>query len=297
MQLPAIDSLRCFDAAAHLPSFRAAARAVGITPAALGQRIQQLEAQLGVRLFERTTRQVTLTRAGLALVPRARAALAATAECVHAVRDGAALPPMEITLGTRFELGRSFVVPELPRLMATHPGLLVNLYFGSGPDLLLRLRGREIDCAISSARVADPVFDSIRLHREDYVFVGARALLARTPLVRPADAAAHTLLDIGADMPLFSYLRDAPGTSELRFARLWSVGSGEAIHQLVVRGAGVAVLPRYMVAAELARGRLRRLLPRLTLLHDHFRLLFRAGDARRALYEGIGQALLARPLR
>src|SRR6185295_7476366 len=122
MQLPALDSLRCFDAAAHLPSFRAAARAVGLTPAALGQRIRQLEELLGAPLFERTTRSVTLTRAGLALIPRAQAALAAANECLHVVQGEAAPPPMEITLGTRFELGLSFVVPELPALMAAHPG-------------------------------------------------------------------------------------------------------------------------------------------------------------------------------
>jgi LysR family transcriptional regulator, glycine cleavage system transcriptional activator len=297
MQLPAIDNLRCFDAAAHLPSFRAAARAVGLTPAALGQRIRQLEQQLGVTLFQRTTRQVTLTRAGLALVPRVQAALAAASACVQAVGGEVVLPPMEITLGTRFELGRSFLVPELPRLLAAHPGLQLNLYFGSGSDLLARLRGREIDVAVTSARVADPVFDSLRLHREDYVFVGAPRLLARTPLRRAADSRAHTLLDIGADTPLFAYLRDAPGVPELRFARLWSLGSGEAILQLARAGAGVAVLPRYLVEGELARRRLVRLLPSLPVLHDHFRLLFRAGDARRALYESLAQHLLQRPLR
>jgi len=296
-QLPSLESLRCFDAAADLLSFRAAARAVGLTPAALGQRIRQLEEQLGAALFRRTTRSVVLTEAGLALVPRARAALAAATECVRIGQGTPALPPMEITLGTRWELGTSFIVPELPRLLAAHPGLFVNLYFGAGRDLLVRLRSRELDCAVTSARLVEPGLDAIRLHREEYVLVGAPRLLRRAPLARPADAAHHTLLDVDTELPLFRYLRDAPGGEDLRFARLWRVGAGAAIHTLVLRGAGVAVLPAYMVRRDLARRRLRRLLPGIPPLHDHFRLVFRADDARRPFYELLAAALLAAPLR
>jgi LysR family transcriptional regulator, glycine cleavage system transcriptional activator len=297
MQLPSLENLRCFDAAAHLLSFRAAARVVGLTPAALGQRIRQLEEQLGAPLFRRTTRSVALTEAGLALVPRAQAALAAAAECGRAARGEAALPPIEITLGTRWELGLSFIVPELPNLLAARPGLSLNLYFGAGRDLLHRIRSRELDCAVTSAHLVDSGLDAIRLHEEQYALVGLPRLLARTPLRRATDAVHHTLLDIDADLPLFRYLRDAPGGEALRFARLWRVGSGAAIHALVLRGAGVAVLPLYMVQRDLARGRLRRLLPAVRPLHDHFRLVFRGDDPRRAVYEAVAGALLAAKLR
>jgi len=69
--LPSIESLRCFTAAAKLLNFRAAARSVALTPAAFGQRIKQLEEQLGTSLFHRTTRSVRLTESGLALLPAA----------------------------------------------------------------------------------------------------------------------------------------------------------------------------------------------------------------------------------
>lgn len=75
-------------AAAQLLNFRAAAEAVALTPAALGQRIRAMEAQLGAALFARTTRSVTLTRAGMDLLPRARAALDAVEDCVRAARAG-----------------------------------------------------------------------------------------------------------------------------------------------------------------------------------------------------------------
>src|SRR6185295_16400638 len=81
--LPSIENLRCFLAAARLLSFRKASRSCSLTPAAFGQRIKHLEDELGVPLFQRTTRSVTLTEPGIALVPLAERVLAAAEECVR----------------------------------------------------------------------------------------------------------------------------------------------------------------------------------------------------------------------
>jgi DNA-binding transcriptional LysR family regulator len=86
--LPSLESLHCFAEAARLLNFRAAARAVALTPAALGQRIRQLEEQLGAPLFHRTTRKVVLTQAGLSLQPYARRALEARSHRRHSPRAG-----------------------------------------------------------------------------------------------------------------------------------------------------------------------------------------------------------------
>lgn len=298
LALPSIDNLRCFDAAAHSPSFRAAARVVSLTPAALGQRIRQLEDQLGARLFERTTRSVSLTAAGLALVPVARAALESVAECLRAARGEHGPIPFELTLGTRYELGLSFVIPLHDTLRERHPGLTLHYYFGSGPDLLLRARSREVDCAITSTRFADPTLDSAQLHREDYVFVGSAELLRQTPFTRNEHAARHTLIDVGSELPLFKYWRDAPGGGDrLRFGRIWRVGLGEAVRRLVLEGRGVAVLPQYLVQADLDAGRLKRLFPSIKPLFDHFRLVFRANDPRRPIYEAMATTIREAPLR
>lgn len=297
-ELPALDSLRCFLAAAAALNFRAAARQVALTPAALGQRIRSLEAQLGAPLFERSTRSVALTRAGLDLVPRARAALGAVEDCVRAARGDLGPAPVELVLGTRYELGLSWIVPQLDALTAAHPELTLHLYFAGGDDLLLRLRTREIDCAVTSSRVHDPRLDFAKLHPEGYAFVAARSLLATTPFARPADAAAHTLLDTTAELPLFRYWRDAPGGGDrLPFGRVLRLGTIAAIEARVLAGRGVAVLPRYRVEEHLRRRTLRELFPAVRPLDDHFRLVFRAGDPRRALFEALAASLLREPLR
>src|SRR3954468_20713284 len=101
--LPDLVSLQCFVEAAHATSFREAARAVALTPAAVGQRIQKLEDELGVVLFRRTHRSVQLTLEGLRLLPAAEAALRAARACTSAAHEGGA-PPLDLTIGTRQEL-------------------------------------------------------------------------------------------------------------------------------------------------------------------------------------------------
>src|SRR5215831_5809259 len=96
-----LDSLRCFLEAARTLNFRLGARAVALTPTAFGQRIKQLEEQVGAPLFARTTRSVTLTETGLALVPAAERCLAAADDCELIGRGKTEHPPMDLVLGTR----------------------------------------------------------------------------------------------------------------------------------------------------------------------------------------------------
>lgn len=297
MDLPALDSLRCFVAAAERLNFRAAARTVALTPAALSQRIRQLEEQLGAPLFRRTTRSVQLTQAGLALLPRARACLAEAAACQQAVR-GEALPPAELTLGTRFELGMSWIVPMLPRVAAALPQVSLHLYFGSGPEIVERLRAGLVDCAVTSSEIRDVRLAEARLHAERYAFVAAPKLLRRTPLAAAEDAARHVLLDVDAGLPLLRYFSEAAGAPALpRFSRYRWLGLGAAVKAMVLAGEGVAVLPVYMIEEDLKRGRLRRVLPQVALRSDYFRLVSRADDPRAGILAALAAVLAGEPIR
>jgi len=296
--LPSLDSLRCFAEAARLLNFRSAARAVALTPAALGQRIRQLEQQVGQPLFHRTTRRVVLTQAGLQLLPYAERALVSADDCLRAGRGEVGPAPLEITLGTRHELGMSWILPTLPRVRAAHPGLTVHLYFGSGADLLIRARTLEIDCAIGSMRLTDPKLDSVRLHREEYVFVASPKLLEENPLRSREQSRDHVLVDIHPQLPLFGYWRDATGGGDrLQFRRVLRMGTIEAIRAVVLAGEGVAVLPLYLVAPDLRASRLTRLFPGVKPISDWFRLIFRVDDPRRSVYESLARTLLEVPLK
>jgi DNA-binding transcriptional LysR family regulator len=291
--LPSVDSLRCFVAAAQQLNFRRAAAEVALTPAALSQRIKQLEDQLGCVLFERSSRHVALTPAGSALLERARPALDALRACAEIAE--AAPSRLRLVIGTRFELGMSFLVPAMLELRTARPQWRIELDFGSGPEILERLERGAVDAIVTSAPVADADWESVAIHPEAYTMVAAPALLERTPLLEPADAEAHVLLDIDGDLPLARYaLSVSPGLS---FGDVWRLGTGAAVQHVALAGLGIAVLPVHMVESDLREGRLVRVLPELELLGDTFRLIHRRGSPLADALVELAAELRARPLR
>jgi DNA-binding transcriptional LysR family regulator len=274
--LPDLESLRCFEKAAVVLNFRLAAATVGLSPAAFSDRIRRLEDQVGQRLFVRTTRSVALTAAGHRLLDQARRTLDEARRCLAQVDGGA--QPFELIIGTRFELGLSWLTPSLAPLRKFRPERTLHLYFGDSEDLIARVRRGGIDAAVTSARLSGTNVRYELLHREDYAFVAKPGLLGRTPLRRPDDAERHTLLDTQPDLPLFRYLLDArPAGERWSFGGTEYLGTIGAVRFRALDGAGVAVLPRYFVERDLANGALREPLPKLALQHDHFRLIWRVG--------------------
>ncbi len=275
VELPSLDNLRCFVVAAEQLHFRRAAKIMSLTPAAFGQRIKQLEEQLGQELFVRSTRHVALTRAGMKLMPLAQETLAQASACVEALHPGALEEvPVKLVLGTRFELGLSWLVPAIARLPESFGYMDVHFYFGSGDDILEQLAARQVDAVITSAPVAHSDWTSHFLHREEYLFVASPELLARQPFVSVDDARAHTLLDIHEGLPLMRYL-DSVVAEEFCFRKVRSCGAGGAMLELALQGLGVAVLPRYMVAPFLEQGALSVVLPQREPLSDAFRMIAR----------------------
>lgn len=297
LDLPDPDSLRCFVSAARLSSFSRAARSVGLTPAAVGQRIARLEGQLGRSLFERNGRRVSLSEAGLAFLPSAEKALSELAHCLHAGRGGAGLEPIEMVLGTRHELGMAWIVPLLPSLRRSLPHLTIHLYFGSGSDLLARLVDREIQCSVGSMRASHSLIGSMKLCRHEYLLVASPDLLAEKPLTRFEHAQNHTLVDIDPLLSLFAYFREAAGSRVLRFANFSYMGTVAAIRSSVLAGNGVAVLPKYLIQADLRAGRLAVVFPQITPQHDYFRLFYRVDDPRLSTYEALAARMQRTPPR
>ena len=295
MNLPDLDSLRCFEAAASRLNFRAASAQVFLSPAAFSDRIKRLEEQVGAPLFVRTTRHVALTAQGQALWPRARVALEAARACLNA--EAPEESPYELVLSTRFELGLSWLVPALEQLERARPHRTVHLSFADSPGMMAALRRGSIDCAVSSVRLVEANLRYALLHEESYVLVGSPRLLKTSSLKHPAEAAQHRLLDISADLPLFRYFLDArPKDERWTFQRVHYLGTIGAVRALALTGRGVAVLPRYFVREDLARGRLTVLFKAQQLQTDFFRLIWRADHPRHAQLEQLGAELQRLPI-
>ncbi|MDP2345432.1 MAG: LysR family transcriptional regulator [Deltaproteobacteria bacterium] len=292
MTVPDLESLACVDALARTLRFHVAARSCALSPAAFSKRVQQAEEQLGVALFQRSTRRVQVTDRGALLLPRIRQILA---DAQALTSSDLALGAVDVVIGTRHELGMSWLMPARAAIKRALPHVTTHLRFGSTEELEQSVQLLRTDAIVISRAPATRRLLAVDLHQEAYDLVAAPKLLARLPLRRAADAAAHVLVDADDSLPLFSYFRSS-GVA-LQFGRTLTLGAIEAILAAVLAGEGVAVLPRYFVREHLRRRRLRRLLPRAVLGADYFRMIFRADDPRRALLERIGAVLAALPLR
>lgn len=290
--LPSVESLRCFVAVAEHLNFRRAAAEIALTPGALSQRVKQLEGLLDVQLFDRSPRHVELTAAGQRLLERARPALDAVRACAETEPETAV--PIRFSLGTRFELGMSWILPALLALEEARPLWTIDLVFGSGDEILGRLEHGRVDAIVTSAPTADERWTARTLHAETYALVAAPRLLERRPFDSADDAAEHTLLDIDRSLPLARYAQSV--CPNLSFARLWCGGTGAAVHALARAGRGVAVLPQYMVSQDVEQGALVTVLPELELLADSFRLLYRKASPLAGVLDELAEELAARPL-
>jgi DNA-binding transcriptional LysR family regulator len=289
-----LDSLRCFDAVATTLRFRSAAARVHLSPGAFSDRIGRLESVLGTRILQRTTRRVALTDAGERLLPVARRILRLVEHMPGAAHENAAPPSYELVIGTRYDIGLAWLCAGLDGLARKHPERTIHLYNGTSDDLAAKLERGELDAAITSARLGSPRFAEVTLHREEHVLVGADRRLRSS-----ADAQRFTLVDVSPELPLFrNFLDGAPDPDAWRFARVEYMGGITSVRHRLLGGDGrVAVLPAFFVKEDLAKRRLTRLMPRLSLATDSLRLVWRSNHPRRSELLALAEDLRETPLR
>ncbi|MGM9485847.1 LysR family transcriptional regulator [Ideonella sp. YS5] len=168
-----LQGLLAFVEAAGAGSLAAAAERLELTPAAVSKSLAKLEAQLGVRLLQRSTRRLALTAEGERFLDKARAALRALDEAVADVTQSATEASGRVRISVGHAFGRQWVLPLLPALGAAHPGLTIELDLDNRPvDLVaegydIGIRGGFIQdsslvarriCALPLALVASPAY-------------------------------------------------------------------------------------------------------------------------------------------
>jgi DNA-binding transcriptional LysR family regulator len=150
MNYPGFRQLQAFAAVARLQSFGRASVHLGLSQSALSQTITLMEARLGGRLFDRTTRSVSLTALGERLLPKVTRILAEIATSFADIDDEIRLKRGEIVIGCLASITFRFLPAVLASFQATYPGITVRVKDGNAYDLKQRLLKSEIDFAISS---------------------------------------------------------------------------------------------------------------------------------------------------
>jgi DNA-binding transcriptional LysR family regulator len=247
-----------FIAVAEAQSFRKAAERLGVSTAAVSKAVARLEADLGVRLLERSSRRVALSPEGEALLGRAREAVALLRAGREAASHGAREPRGDVAVSVPFVLAAR-VGPALARLTAQHPALRVHLRFS---DRIARLVDEQVDVAVRMGELADSSLVARLLLRPRWVTVAAPAYLGRRGAPRrPEELARHELLAFvmpGGQRRAWSF-RAAPGADELRElapAGAFDASYADALVHAAAAGVGVAQVLDFMAADALARGAL-----------------------------------------
>ncbi len=285
--LPPLTELRAFEAAARHLSFKKAAAELSVTPTAISHQIKLLEEHCGRLLFRRRPRPPKLTSTGERLFPVIRDGFDAFADALTAVRAGASGGRLRVSATNAF--AARWLVPRLPDWRAAHPRLKLDII---GTDVVLDLRGGEVDVAIRYAR-RRPLDDvSIELMRDTFSVVASPRLVGhlRKPL-KPGEIAQLPLIE--SEWP--STDRQAPTWQRWQtFARRHhkdvpplapaiSMFFREELHAIetAISGQGVAICSDVLVAPELASGALVRI-SRITLPGYGFYIVYRPGNAKLA---------------
>ena len=253
VHLPSSQSLRSFLAAARHGSFSEAGRAVGLTQSAISRQISQLEARLGVPLFVRAGRRVELNAAGRAYAEAGEPALAQIARA--SARLGEQRGDNSLTIACLPSLGMRWLAPRLPRLSARHPELVINIAARSWPFGEDEEAG-EFDAAFDFGQPPWPGMNHAFLFQEEAVPVCAPTWLEANPLDRPADLADKPLLFQSSRPRAWDQWFAACGVELARPCEGPRIGHFLMLAQAAAAGAGVALIPSFLIEPELAAGSL-----------------------------------------
>lgn len=256
--LPSIGALAAFESAARHGSFTRAADELHLTQGAVSRQIRQLEAQLGIALFERVRQRVFLTDVGrlyLGDVTRLLKDLTDATQRAMAFAGGqgtlniAVLP----TLATRW------LMPRLPGFLAEHPDTLVNFAVRLVP---FDFSAEPFDAAIHYGEPTWPGAVCEPLMPEEMVPVAAKGLKAARGIAAPADLLGLPLLHQVTRPTAWPDWFAAAGLDDPRVHRGPRFEQFSMIAQAAVAGIGIALVPRFLIEEELGSGRLEILFER-----------------------------------
>ena len=254
--LPPLDLIQGFEAAARTLSFTRAAEELCITQSAVSRQIRTLEEHLGVALFERRPRSLALTEQGLALQRTATEVLERLQETVNRLRVDAGVP--HLTVSTTGGFASLWLIPRLRTFTALHPEVDVRI---SATYATVNLERSLVDVAVRYCQAEDAPDSAARLFGEELFPVCSSILLTEGvhPLRTLADLQHHALLHMDVDgathMDWDTWLA-AQGYPGLRPAASIRFDSYEQMIQAAVGGQGVAMGIGRLVSGLMASGQL-----------------------------------------
>jgi DNA-binding transcriptional LysR family regulator len=278
--------------------FSAAGRTLDLTPSAVSKLIARLEERIGTRLLARTTRALRLTEEGEAYHRAALRVLQDLNDTEQAAASGAVRGRVRVNASLPF--GTMFVAPSMPRFLARHPDLVVDLSF---TDDVVNLLEQKADIAIRMGNLPDSAMIARKLGQSRRIVCAAPSYLKRNGIpTMPGELQHHNCLTFNFRRSRVGWPFRIKGRElELSIAGNLQVNNGETMRQVVLAGVGVARLGLFHVADAIKAGQLVPLLEKynpgdLEMIHAVYLGGGHVPARVRAFLDHITEALARSPL-
>jgi DNA-binding transcriptional LysR family regulator len=234
-------------------SLSAAARAEGIAPAMIGRRLDALEARLGVKLLQRTTRKLALTDEGAAFLEDCQRILAELEEAEAAVSERSARATGHLVVSAPAGFGRQHVAPLVPSFLAEHREVSVNLNLS---DRVVDVIGEGVDIAIRIASLTDSNLVGVKLADNHRVVVATPGYLKRHGTPQTLDELGkHNCLAISSQGSQRGWtFRDHGKIVTMKVGGNMVCNDGAVLHDWAMAGRGLAWRSMWEVSSEIEAG-------------------------------------------
>ncbi len=248
--LPSTSALAAFDSVARLGSFSGAAEELSLTQGAISRQVSGLEEQLGIQLFDRTSRGVMLTNAGADYAKAVAIALSQIRSASLAVMTKRHSDQLNLAILPTF--GTRWLMPRIPQFVARHPEITLNFATRIG---VFDFDRDGIDMAIHIGQPDWPGAECTFLMDEMVAPVSSPAFLASHPIKKGEDLLRLPLLHMASRPGAWNHWFESLGVTGtpsqgMRFEQFGSVA------QACIAGLGVALMPLFLIDSELASGQL-----------------------------------------
>lgn len=242
-------------------SFAAVARERNIDPSSVSRTIAGLESELGIRLFQRTTRKLSPTEAGMTYFERIEPLMEEMQQAIAVAKDISGNPKGTIRITASVSFGLKCIVPLLPKFEAKYPEVTVDLLL---TDSVVDLFTERIDIAIRLGQLADSSLIAQQLMRTRYSVCASPDYLQRCgqPQI-PKDIEQHNCLLF----PLIGFrtrwkFRDkSENIQEIPVRGKTIISNAIALQQCAISGMGLALLPHWLIDEDIRDARLIKLFP------------------------------------
>jgi DNA-binding transcriptional LysR family regulator len=259
-RLPDFEGLAIFAKVVETRSFAGAALELKLSKATVSKAISRIEARLGARLINRTSRRLALTDSGRQLADRAAHILAEGEAAEDAALAQATVPRGVIRLAAPMSFGLLHVAPVLPEFLAAFPEVSIDLHLS---DAMVDIVGEGFDAAIRIAVLPDSSLVARRLCDMPRYLVGSRTYLNRHGRpTHPLHLAQHRCIGYSYTTATEVWRFSKGGESaSVRPSGPLRVNNGDAMMPALIAGTGLGILPEFILREALATGRLEKLLP------------------------------------